>query len=415
MAGEVAVGGLVERARRLADSGAATTSSFLTQSNARRFARRLSQLRGAAMKLGQLLSMEGDDFLPPEVADALSILRSDADAMPREQLERCLVAEYGSDWQSRFREFDFEPVAAASIGQVHAATAADGRDLALKIQYPGVAESVEADVDNLASALRLARLLPTDLDLRGVLAEAKAQLRDEADYLGEADRLRRYGACLASQEGVVVPRVHDDLTTRRALAMDRLRGVPLEDLCGPEHPQALRDRVGTLLYRLLFRELFEFRFVQSDPNFANYFWLADEEHVGLLDMGATRDVSRRISDYYRTLFRAGAQHDAKALREAALAIGFFEPGERSDRVEGLLELLQMGCEPLAAKGTYDFGATDLPARMRELSADLAFRRGFLQPPPPETLFLHRKLGGTFLLCARLRARVAVGELLAESI
>ena len=413
MAGEAAVGGLVEKARRLSGSEATTSSSILTQGNAQRFARRLSQLRGAAMKLGQLLSMEGDDFLPAEVSEALAILRSDADAMPPEQLESCLVAEYGSDWEARFQDFDFEPVAAASIGQVHAATALDGRDLALKIQYPGIAESVEADVDNLASALRLARLLPSELDISGVLGEAKAQLRDEADYLGEAERLRRYGKCLAGWDGARVPRVHDDLTTRRILAMDRLRGVPLEDLCGPEHPQALRDRVGTLLYKLLFRELFDFRFVQSDPNFANYFWLQAEEEVGLLDMGATRDVSQRISDHYRVLFRAGAEHDAEALRREALAIGFFPEDERSDRVEGMLELLQMGCEPLAHDGEYDFGATDLPARMRELSADLAFNRGFIRPPPPETLFLHRKLGGTFLLCARLRARVPVGPLLSE--
>ena len=392
MAGEAAVGGLVEKARRIAGSEGGGASSFLTEGNAQRFARRLSQLRGAAMKLGQLLSMEGDDFLPPEVAEALSILRSDADSMPPAQLERCLEDEYGERWRDHFQDFDFEPVAAASIGQVHGATARDGRDLALKIQYPGVAESVEADVDNLASALRLARLLPADLDLTGVLAEAKAQLREEADYLGEAERLRRYAACLVDQDDVVVPRVHEDLTTRRVLAMDRLRGVPLEDLCGPEHPQELRDRVGTLLYRLLFRELFEFQYIQSDPNFANYFWLAKTNRVGLLDMGATRDVPDRVSRHYREIFLAGSRHDEAGLRAAALAIGFFEPGERSDRVDGLIELLQLGCEPLAHSGHYDFSDSTLPARMRELSTDLAFKRGFLRPPPPETLFLHRKLG-----------------------
>ena len=303
------------------------------------------------MKLGQLLSMEGDDFLPPEVAEALSILRSDADSMPPAQLERCLVDEYGEGWRDSFRDFDFEPVAAASIGQVHAATAQDGRDLALKIQYPGVAESVEADVDNLASALRLARLLPADLDLSGVLAEAKAQLRDEADYLGEAERLRRYAECLVGWGEVVVPRVHEDLTTRRVLAMDRLRGVPLEDLCGPEHPQNLRDRVGTLLYRLLFRELFEFQYIQSDPNFANYFWLAKSNQVGLLDMGATREVSDRVTRHYREIFLAGSRHDEAGLREAALAVGFFDPGERSDRVDGLIELLQLAANPSPTPGT----------------------------------------------------------------
>ena len=225
--------------------------------------------------------------------------------------------------------------------------------------------------------------------------------------------MERFRTLVADTPELSVPRVHRDLTRKRVLAMDRSRALPIEELRSPGTSQQLRDRMGARLVGLMYRELFEFRFVQSDPNFANYFWLAEDDEIGLLDMGATREVSQRISDHYRTLFRAGAEHDAATLREAALAVGFFEPGERSDRVEGLLELLQMGCEPLSTPGVYDFGETDLPARMRELSVDLAFRRGFLQPPPPETLFLHRKLGGTFLLCARLRARIPVKQLLEE--
>ena len=415
MAGEAALGGLWEKARRFAGGETGTVSAFLTEANAQRFARRLSRLRGAAMKLGQLLSMEGDDFLPSEVSEALASLRADADAMPAAQLEACLVDAYGASWRDRFSHFDPEPVAAASIGQVHGATAVDGRDLALKIQYPGVAESVDADVDNLAAVLRLTRLLPSQLDLSGVFAEAKEQLRAEADYFGEAERLRRYRHHLVGASDLVVPAVYEDLTAGHILAMERLRGFPLEEVCGAEYSQALRDRVGTALYRLLFRELFEFRFVQSDPNFANYLWLPEKQGIGLLDLGAARVVSAPISELYRELFFAGAERDADRLREVALRIGFFAPDERSDFVASLLELLRLGCEPFASREPYDFGRSTLPERIRELTLELAFGKGYVPPPPPETLFLHRKVGGTFLLCARLGARIPVRDLFAAHV
>ncbi len=409
LAGEAALGGIAEGARRMV-GGAGDGSVFLTGPNAERVARRLSHLRGAAMKLGQLLSLEGDDLLPPEVADALSVLRSDADAMPRAQVEGVLRDAYG-DWQQRFRRFDFDPIASASIGQVHTAETQDGRRLALKIQYPGIARSIDSDVDNLAAALRLARILPGELDLKPVLTEAKAQLRQEADYLAEAEHLRRYGEILADDGEVLIPRVHADLTTREILAMDHLPGRPLEDLLGAEHPQEVRDRVGTLLYRVLFRELFEFRFVQSDPNFANYLFDLDSGRVGLVDLGSACEISDRLSGLYAQLFRQATDGDRHGLRRTAREIGFYDAGERLDRIEGVLDLLTLGCEPFARPGAYAFGESTLPERVRATGLDLAFGKGFLKPPPPGTMFLHRKLGGTFLLCARLGARVNVHALI----
>lgn len=250
MAGGVALGGLGEAARRLTGGSAAATSLFMTSTNARKLATRLSRMRGAAMKLGQMLSLEGRDFLPPEVADALSILRSEADAMPETQLRRVLARAWGKGWERRFREFGMEPVAAASIGQVHRAVTKDGRELALKIQYPGVARSIESDVDNLAAILRLSRLLPGEFDTSAIVAETKRQLRQETDYESEAERMRRYAELVRDDADVVVPRVHDDLTTRQILAMDFVHGAPLEALAGAEHSQRDRDRIGAVLYRL---------------------------------------------------------------------------------------------------------------------------------------------------------------------
>jgi predicted unusual protein kinase regulating ubiquinone biosynthesis (AarF/ABC1/UbiB family) len=405
MAGEVALGGVAERARRFAGGGEGAASALFTGANARRLARRLSRMRGAAMKLGQLLSLEGDDFLPPEVSEALALLRADADAMPEEQLRAVLVMEYGPGWRARFTHFDPEPIAAASIGQVHEATLPDGRVLALKIQYPGVALSIGNDVDNLVAALRLTRLLPRDLDLAGLADEAKRQLREEANYVGEALRLERYRRLLEGDPAFVVPRVHEDFATPHILAMDRLHGVPLEDLCGAEHDQARRDAAASDLYRLLFRELFEFGFVQTDPNFANYLWLPDEERLGLIDLGAGREVPKRLQDLYARLFRAGIDADREGVRAASLAIGLFAAGEREDRVEALVDMMMLACEAFAGGAPHDFTASGHPARMRELGVDLALGKGFWRPPPIDSLYLHRKLGGTYLLAARLRARV----------
>lgn len=420
MAGEFALGGLAESAKRLVGRGAPELpgipgAALLTGEAARRLAERLSRLRGAAMKLGQLLSLQGDDLLPPEFAEALAILRASADTMPAAQVRRVLGREYGRGWEGRFAAFDFEPLAAASIGQVHAATAADGRELALKIQYPGVARSIESDVDNLASVLRMARILPVEVDVSGLVAEAKRQLRREADYLHEAECLRRYRALVADEPAVCVPAVHDDFTTRRVLAMDRLEGRPIEDLRGPDASQQERDELGTLLHRLVLRELFEFRFMQTDPNFANYLYQGSPDpgsrRLGLLDFGSASDLEARLVEGYRALFRAAVAKDRRALLAAALDLGFAREGDRPDRREGLLDLILLVCEPLRHRGVYDFGRSDLAARTRDAGFELAFGRGFLRPPPPETIFLHRKLAGTFFLCSRIRARVDAAALL----
>jgi predicted unusual protein kinase regulating ubiquinone biosynthesis (AarF/ABC1/UbiB family) len=412
MAGELATRSLAAGARSvLSGHPEEAAEAILTAANAEKLARRLSRMRGAAMKLGQLLSLESEDVLPAEFARALAVLRDAADSMPVSQVRRVLGREYGKGWEARFRRFDMEPIASASIGQVHEAVAADGRELALKIQYPGVARSIDSDVDNVAALLRLSRLLPVELDVSGIVAEAKRQLRQEADYLVEAESLRRYRALVADDPQLVVPRAHADLTTRRVLAMDRLRGLPIEELAGAGVSQARRDAAAAILERLVFRELFEFRFMQTDPNFANYLIDPADDHIGLLDFGSAREFAPEFSARFARLCRAVVRDDRAGVRAAAEAIGYLAAGERSDRAEGVVDLILLICEPFRRPGAYDFARSSLAARARDLGLDLMFRRGFRRAPPPETVFLHRKLVGSFLLCARLRARVDVRALL----
>jgi len=415
LAGRMAVGAAAEAARRVGGAAASGAGHVaLSSANARRLAESLASMRGAAMKLGQLLSLESEDLLPPEIAETLGSLRDSGDAMPREQLERVLREAWGPRWQERFADFDFDPIAAASIGQVHTATTPDGRELALKIQYPGVARSIDSDVDNLATALRLARVLPREIDFSPLLVEAKRQLREEADYESEARHLRHYGELLADAPGVVVPAVHDDFSTKTILAMDRLHGVPLEDLCGAEYDDAQRDACAALLLRLVLREFFEFHFVQSDPNFANYLLLRDGR-IGLIDLGAGYAASPALCRSYARLFRSILDEDRRGVAKAAEEIGFLEASDDPEARDAVVGLIELATEPFRHPGPYDFSASDVPARIRGESMNLVFDRRFWRPPPPQTIFLQRKLGGTFLLCMRLRARFDARALLEEAL
>jgi predicted unusual protein kinase regulating ubiquinone biosynthesis (AarF/ABC1/UbiB family) len=206
LAGGVAGGMLAEGARRLAQGERPRMRDMLlTPANFHKLADRLSHLRGAAMKLGQMISLDAGDFLPAELTNILAGLRDRANHMPPAQLEQVLVREWGRDWRLRFDGFDPIPIAAASIGQVHRATGQDGRALAIKVQYPGVRESIGSDVDNVSTLLRMSGLLPKGLDLGPLLAEAKRQLHEEADYLREAEQMQLFGRLLSGSCDLVVP------------------------------------------------------------------------------------------------------------------------------------------------------------------------------------------------------------------
>ncbi|MGE5794479.1 MAG: ABC1 kinase family protein [Bacteroidota bacterium] len=410
-AGELVLGGVAEGVRRLAEGERLGGGDMLLAGpNVRRLAQRLARLRGAAMKLGQLLSLEGEGLLPREAAAALAVLQAGAEPMPAVQLHRVLGREYGKGWAGRFARFDEAPLAAASIGEVHRARTRDGRELALKIQYPGVARSIDADVDNVAALLRLLDVLPPGASVDALAAEAKRQLHQEADYLAEARFLARYRQLVADEPQLLVPRVHGDLTTARILAMDYVAGAPLEALAGA--PQAVRDSVGRLLERLVFRELFEFGVMQTDPNFANYLWDAGTQRVGLLDFGATVEFTPAFVARYRAITRAIVQGDRGAIGRHAAAIGYLAADATEAEARAAVEVIMLVCEPLRHHGRYDFAASDLSARVSERGFELAFRQGLLRTPPAETMFLHRKLVGAFLLLARIGARVDVRSLAA---
>ena len=414
LSGELALSTALATARQLSRGKRPdVASAVLTPGNAELLARRLASLRGPAMKVGQMLSLQSDEIVPAEFRNALSMLRSQGYAMPDAQLNRVLGREYGKGWQSKFASFDPEPVAAASIGQIHRARKQGGRELALKIQYPGVARSVDSDVENLATLLRRLDFLPMSLDVEALAAEAKRQLRLETDYEAEARHLERYGRLVAGmRDAVVVPRVDRSLTTRRILAMDWIDADPLEALASEAVPATRRNAAARTLQELMFRELFEFGFMQTDPNIANYLYLPPTQQLALLDLGSAYEFSSTFVERYRRVCRAVIARDAPAIREAAIDIGYVHSEDPEEMVRGAVEIIQLVCEPIVHRGTYDFAGSGLIGRARDLGIAVAFQRG-LRSPPPETMFLHRKLVGTFLVCARLRARVNVHALIEQ--
>ena len=411
MAGSVAAGALGEAARRWwAGEGASYADVVLNVANAERIADTLARMRGAAMKLGQLLSLEGGTILPQAFTDALTSLQASGDRMSPAQLHGVLGREYGHGWRSRFSEFDEEPFATASIGQVHRARAGDGRDVALKIQFPGVAKSIASDVDNLAVLLRTTGIVPRDYDLSPLIETVKIQLRHETDYKTEAESLSRYRSYVADEPTFTVPRGYDDLTTHRILAMEFIEGAPISELWKGDTPRRVRDRVGRDIQRLVFRELFEFRFMQSDPNFANYLQRDDGRELVLLDFGSTVEISTELSERYRRLLKAATADDHAKIAELIVEYGWLSAEDRWEWVEGLADLVLLGCEPLRVRGAYDFGASDLAERVQHASMKLAFERGLKRPPPPEMVFIQRKLAGTFHLCTKLDAHVSARDL-----
>lgn len=382
---------------------------LLTPRNITRITDQLAQMRGAAMKIGQLISMDTGDVLPPELSEIMGRLRSDAHFMPPPQLKKVLNANWGEGWIRHFKRFDVRPLAAASIGQVHRAELRDGRDLAIKVQYPGIAQSIDSDVANVGALIRMSGLLPAGLEIEPYLDEACKQLHEETDYVLEGAHLSRFGALLADDPHFDLPVLHEDWTTRDVLAMSFVEGRAIESAASAS--QQDRDEIGARLIELMLNELFRFGWMQTDPNFANYRHNPETGRIVLLDFGATREISPEIAGQYRRLMRAGFAEDRAAMDEIAREIGFYGDGTLEAHRTQILRMMAMVFEAIKKAPVFDFASTDLPNRMQDEGTKLA-EAGFVpEPLPMDILYLQRKFGGMFLLCAKLGARVPLMAML----
>lgn len=393
----LAMGAAGEVASR-AIGGSSTGSLVLNTANAARLADSLRRMRGAALKLGQMLSVSDDSLLPEEVRSALATVRDGADAMTAEQLEQTLRTSLGNDWRDQLLEFEDEPFAAASIGQVHRAVGQDGSQMVLKVQFPGVAESINSDLKSLEQLATW--VLPSGLYASNIVRVASLELAEECDYTLEASYQKQFYKLANGWEGFRVPKTFDALSTKQVLASEHMTGSALGVL-RHEPDQGIRNSVARRLLRLTLKELFEWRLMQTDPNWSNYLYKEETGEIALIDFGAVRVYSKQFCDSYIRLIRACVDKDREKVLEHSVRLGFLTGDENQLMKDAHVASAFAIGRPFSHEGEYDFRAQHVTEEVKTDAQVMLKHR--LTPPPDEAYSLHRKLAGMFMLCIELNA------------
>lgn len=386
---------------------------FLSEANADRIVATLCRVRGAALKLGQMLSIQDSSTVNPALLQIFERVRQSADFMPLKQVHRQMRDAFGDDWRDKFEQFDDKPFACASIGQVHKAILKDGRVVAVKVQYPGVAEGIDSDIDNLVSVLSVGGIFPKGMFLDAFVGVARRELKQECDYEREARAMRKFRELITDWEDVYVPEVVDELSSARVLTTELVYGKPVDACVG--EPQVVRDYIAGKFIELCLKEIFVWRFMQTDPNWSNFFLgkhpKTGEPRLVLLDFGASRAYGKKFVDIYMNIIKAAYDGDKKKIIDYSREIGFLTGYETSVMEDAHVESVMIMGETLASNHPYDFANQDVTKRIQKLIPVMLEHR--LTSPPEEIYSLHRKLSGCYLLAAKLKATVSCGGLFHE--
>ncbi|XP_072166914.1 atypical kinase COQ8B, mitochondrial-like [Diadema setosum] len=396
----------VKRGLGLEDGEKVGSNLLLTEANAEKIVDTLCRVRGAALKLGQMLSIQDNALISPELQRVFERVRQSADFMPVWQMERVLKQELGEDWRSKVMSFEDKPFAAASIGQVHLATLHDGREVAMKIQYPGVAQGIESDINNLMMLMKIWDVLPEGLYAESAIEVAKKELAWEVDYIREAECAEKFRKLLDGDPIFSVPKVVQELSTKEVLTTELIDGISLEK--AENLSQEVRNEVCRHILRLCLTELFEWNFMQTDPNWSNFLYNEETGKVTLLDFGASRYFDKSFVDVYMKVIHGAAVGDRQEVLENSRTLQFLTGYESKAMENAHIDAVMILGEPFRSHEEFDFSTQDTTRRIQDLIPVML--TGRLTPPPEESYSLHRKMAGSFLLCTKLRAKIACKEL-----
>jgi predicted unusual protein kinase regulating ubiquinone biosynthesis (AarF/ABC1/UbiB family) len=363
--------------------------SRLSEGAAERLVQTLGDLKGAAMKLGQAASMDPDLF-PPEVRALLARLYNEAPPMPFERVAAVLEEELGGTPEELFAVFDRVPMAAASLGQVHRARLHDGREVVVKVQYPGIDQALRSDIENLGLVVKTMALAHRALDGRQYFHELAEELAHELDYSREGRLAREFARASAALADVVVPEIVDERTSSRVLTMQYLPGQTLKAFLASRPDNAERLRVSGLLIRAIHGAFLVDGTVHADPHPGNFLVMPDGR-LGVLDFGSVKRFSRAFFEGHRDVFRRVLEDEPIDVVALVRKVGFrVELPE--DEARPLLEELLHVAGRAVRTVDYDFASDTIVTETRRLVARHAGQLLRIRPPPEGVMFI-RAFGG----------------------
>ncbi|MGZ6472855.1 MAG: ABC1 kinase family protein [Bdellovibrio sp.] len=398
----------------------------LLQNQASLISTELGELKGSLMKAGQMLSMYGEHFLPPEANQLLKSLQSNSAPLSWEAIEPTLKKNLSPEKLEQL-EIEHEALASASMGQVHRARIkSSGENIVLKIQYPNVDRAIDSDLRALRTLLGTLKLLPKDLNMDPIFSEVREMLIQETNYELEANLTEHFFNLLKEDNRFIVPRVIKEFSGEKILATSYEQGLQADDPLIQSLPQERRNKFALNFLDLYFREIFEWGVVQTDPHSGNYrirINAQGDDQLILFDFGATRVYDENFIVPYRRMIKGSLLNDRDIFLKAALQLKLIQE-EDSPELKKLFEefCLEM-VEPFIAykdprnttgqigsDGTYDWKNTDLPQRLSKKIFQVIKSHSW-RTPPREIIFLDRKTGGVFIFLSILRAKICGRDLL----
>ena len=368
---------------------AGSDPSAIGKGTAEKLVETLGDLKGAAMKLGQVASMDPDLF-PPEVRAVLARLQNEAPPMSFDRVAAVVEDELGGSPDELFAEFSRDPMAAASLGQVHRARLRDGRDVVVKVQYPGIDQALRSDIDNLGLVVKTMALAHRALDGRQYFHELAEELAHELDYSREGRLAREFAQASAGLPDIVVPEIIDERTSSRVLTMQHIPGQTLKTFLTSHPDNASRLRVSGLLIRAIHGAFLVDGTVHADPHPGNFMVMPDGK-LGVLDFGSVKRFSREFFEGHRDVFRIVLEQKPIDTLALVRRVGFTVDLPDNEARALLGELLHIAGRALRTDD-YDYAHDTMAPDSRKLVAGHAAQFLKLRPPPEGVMFV-RAFGG----------------------
>ena len=386
-------------------------SALVSKKNVTATVNTLKNLRGAAMKFGQLMSMDESIILSPDLAAVFAQLRSSGYSMTPSQLKKILNQNWGNGWLSNFKHFEVRPFAAASIGQVHKATLKSGEIVAIKVQFPGVRQSIDNDLSSLKFIMKTSGMLPAKFPLDYYINQCGDLLKRETDYELEATNARRFSEFLKSNDKLNVPKVYNELSTQETLTMSFLEGRELSSKMA--YDQSSINEISLSLLELLLNEIFTFKLVQTDPNLANFLLSEGDNSLCILDFGACCQVSEATHELYKDLLNVALTLDANKIKSFLEEKNFIPKDASSEGTKFFDRIISIAINEISQNEFFDFQQSKVFEIITEEDLNLYFELIPSSLFGSDFIFIQRKIFGLILFFRAIGAKLPLLKILKQ--